>query len=82
MMEGIGLRQAVPYGGDRLCRIGKGRFVDEEGVLIAHGDNVVVECALIDRIRVLLEEECGYQPVMPGDRPARFQRLAGGEALR
>ncbi len=51
----------------------------EQQVLVAHGDDVIVEYPGINGRRILLGKDhpCRLQPVQPGHRTGRLQGLAG-----
>ena len=57
--------------------------MEEQHVLVAHRDHVVVEHPLIDHVRVLLDEDRALvsQAVQAGNGLARFQGLAGRVAF-
>ena len=61
----------------------EGLLVEEEHILVAHRDHVVVEHPLIDHVRVLLDEDGALfpEPVQTGDGLAGLQGLAGRVAL-
>jgi len=65
--------------GQRSLGMEERLLVEEEHVLVAHRDDVVVEHSLIDHVRVLLNEDRTLIPqaMQAGDGLARFQGLAG-----